>query len=229
MTTLTRPTLAQRRAAIWASPTRGYDENGLHYVENSEDWKQLCEQLPCFDALEWPGYDAFRVETEIRGEPVVIQLWKGWCQKFLLMSSFPGGIGAEVGVYRRVPGHRQPGSLPFLPPLSRAAIQARMRSDAHVDLWWPAPDLSTELTFSFINPLTDAPVFTAGPQRTYWLTKWMDEFSYAFRYTPSVGLGKIPAVPTHFVLEFGVDGRRWRWLPPGPGDPRRGTVVALDG
>ena len=52
---------------------------------------------------------------------MVIQLWKGNCPKFLGfigIESFPGGIGAEVGVYRRIPGRFRPPPFPR-PPASR--------------------------------------------------------------------------------------------------------------
>jgi hypothetical protein len=46
------------------------------------------------------------------------------------------------------------------------------------DIWWPAPDFNAELEFTFINPLVTQPVFTAGPQTSYWLAKWMNDTSY---------------------------------------------------
>ena len=78
------------------------DDQGYEYVETSEDWKKACLPLPCFAAVWWPDYATKVVEDTIDGQPVVIQLWKGWCQKFLGDDDFPGGIGAEVGVYHRV-------------------------------------------------------------------------------------------------------------------------------
>ena len=101
----------------WDAPTIGYRDNrNYSYVETSERWKLMCEQLPCFDALKWPGYDSIHVETVISGQPAVIQLWHGWCQKFLAMQIMPGGFGAEVGIYRRFLAtldlHRFPFSLP---------------------------------------------------------------------------------------------------------------------
>jgi len=43
------------------------------------------------------------VEDKIGGFPIVIQLWKGWCERLGgRYANFPGGMGAEVGVYRRV-------------------------------------------------------------------------------------------------------------------------------
>jgi hypothetical protein len=71
------------------------------------------------------GYDSIHIETKINGQPAVIQLWRGWCQKFLGLQDFTGGVGAEVGVYRREPRRLRPTSLPFLPPeMERNVLQA---------------------------------------------------------------------------------------------------------
>ena len=92
-------------SSLWASdtvqnftwPTLALtDANGYSYVETSERWKELCSGLPCFAALQWPGYATEVVESEIDGEPVVIQLWKGWCQKFLGLPFFPA-LSARCG------------------------------------------------------------------------------------------------------------------------------------
>ena len=162
-------------AALWASdtvvnwntPTIGYkDSNGYEYVETSESWQKMCSELPCFDALQWPGYDSIHLDIEINSEPVVIQLWKGWCQKFLGLQFFPGGIGAEVGVYRRIPGKLRPDSLPFLPDWMEAFILEHLADLTDEDLWWPAPDLRAQLEFTFINPDTlSAGWRLAGPER----------------------------------------------------------------
>jgi hypothetical protein len=103
--------------ALWASntvqdfnsPTFQYtDASGYKFDETSEQWKQMCTSFPCFALLEWPGYATQVVETTIEGQAVVIQLWKGTCQKFLGPSDFPGGVGAEVGVYHQMPGRARP-------------------------------------------------------------------------------------------------------------------------
>ncbi len=65
------------------SPVIAYNENGYDFVETSEVWKQLCTVLPCFRQVAWPNYPTAVVEDTIEGKPVVIQLWKGWCQQFL--------------------------------------------------------------------------------------------------------------------------------------------------
>jgi hypothetical protein len=197
----------------WNTPTIGYvNSNGYEYVETSERWQKMCIELPCFDALQWPGYDSIHLEDiEINGEPVVIQLWKGWCQKFLGLPFFPGGIGAEVGVYRRIPGKALPTSLPFLPAPMEAFILQHLATLADNDLWWPAPELQAQLESTFINPITNQPMFSAGPETSYWLCKWMNEDSYK-EYVRDQGLANIPPFPNGYILEYTINGQTRQWL-----------------
>ena len=74
------------------SPTKRYVENGYEFNETSLEWKEACRNLPCFSAVWWPDYSTAVIEETINGEPIVIQLWIGWCQKFLNRDDFPGGI-----------------------------------------------------------------------------------------------------------------------------------------
>jgi hypothetical protein len=195
----------------WDRPTIAYlDDNGYSYVETAERWKQNCEELPCFDALKWTGYDSTHVDMEINGEPVVIQLWQGWCQKFLGLQEFPGGIGAEVGVYRRVPGRRRPTSYPFLPRLWQEMVLQGLTDLHDRDLWWPAPELNTQLEFELVNTTSNRALFVAGPQKTYWLAKWMDEPSYV-EYIQDIGLGL--ALP-QYTLRYSINGQMRDWIVP---------------
>jgi hypothetical protein len=190
--------------ALWASstvqdfnsPIIEYSNSGYTFDETSESWKQLCSALPCFAAIQWPDYDTKWFDAVINEQPVVIQLWKGYCPRFLGgLGHFPGGVGAEVGVYHRIPGKIAPTSLPpGLPPNWVAAYMAAI-STANLDLWWPFPELKTTVEFTLTNPVTNQTFFSAGPEGpTYWLTKWMEDASYS---------------------KYQVDqGRRWWWLPP---------------
>jgi hypothetical protein len=199
------------------SPTIGVvDANGYSYVETSERWKALCSGLPCFAALQWPGYASTVLDDEIDGQPVVIQLWKGWCQKFLGLQFFPGGIGAEVGVYRRIPGKARPTSLPFLPPAFEAFVLSHLAALADNELWWPAPDLNARLEFRLVNSISNQTFFSAGPETSYWLAKWMNEPSYV-RYWFDQGM-RAPLLPDGYILEYTINGRSRRWpsLPSGP-------------
>src|SRR5438045_145702 len=99
-----------------ASPVVAYTENGYKFDETSPEWKELCRVLPCFKQVAWPDYSTAIVEDTIDGKPVVLQLWKGWCQRFLGRDDFPGGIGGEVGIYERVAGRGFPDDKPdFFP------------------------------------------------------------------------------------------------------------------
>jgi hypothetical protein len=185
------------------------DEDKYSYVETSESWKALCSQLPCFTALQWPGYATLVIDDEIDGENVVIQLWKGWCPQFLNSSTFPGGVGAEVGVYRRMPGGLRLRSLPLVPRSMRRWIRQRLGEFTDREFWWPFPELEAELEFTLVNPVTAEPVFSAGPETSYWLAKWMSLGSYA-RYALDQS-GRVPMLVDSYVLEYTINGRPGRW------------------
>lgn len=178
------------------------DSRGYSYVSVSKSWADLCQNLPCFRALSWPGYATRVDEVTINGQAVVIQLWKGWCPKFLGEipgalggANFPGGVGAEVGIYRRIPRKAKPTSLPFLPrPIEKLVINLIESLSAN-ELWWPAPELNPQIQFRLINPVTKKIFFEGAPPVTnqYWLCKWMNDSSYS---------------------KYQADqGKRWRWLP----------------
>jgi hypothetical protein len=189
------------------SPTiPSVDDRGYHYVENAEWWKKACLPLPCFASLEWPDYSTTCIEDVVDGEPIVIQLWKGWCQKFLGRKDFPGGIGAEVGIYRRIVGRRLRSSLMKMPSLLRS-ITKKAAGNMDSDLWWPYPELGTELEFELINPKTREVFFAHGPQTTYWLCKWMDESSYEQYQRDQKS--KVPKFSAEYTLRYRVNGA-WR-------------------
>jgi hypothetical protein len=204
------------------SPVTAYEENGYQFVETSPTWKKACTALPCFTQVEWPNYPTAVLEDTINGTPVVIQLWKGWCQQFLGRDDFPGGIGAEVGIYERVAGRVFPTDRPdFFPaPMWEFLRVASMR--AGDDFWWPMAD-QYEVEFDFINPDTDTVMFHAGPQNTYWRNKWMDTDSYdVYRPTQGKRWSWLPAwfpknsrTPTwaqDYVLEYKINGKLYpRW------------------
>src|SRR5437773_11654840 len=135
--------------------------------ETSEWWKVFCQNFPCFWALQWPGYSTDVIEATIDGQAVVIQLWKGYCPKFLGISGkspFPGGTGAEVGIYRRIPGKARFGALSSL---LTGGLFAKMldalKNFADNELWWPFPELGARIEFTLINPVTGRPFLHAGP------------------------------------------------------------------
>lgn len=229
--------------ALWASNTvqdmatlvvRTSDARGYSYNQTSESLKAFAEALPCSMALQWPGYATGIIEDRINGEPVVIQWWKGWCQNFLGFlpaSPLPGGVGGEVGIYRRIPGKARPTSLPFLPPLLEAEILGRIARMTDNELWWPAPDLGAEIEFRLTNPVTGTEFFSGEKQRGYWLAKWMDDISYA-QYRRDVGIlnpavpefwpgnSRTPVDPSDYILQFTVNGKVYDSIPPGQPVPR---------
>lgn len=195
----------------FSSPTFKYrDSRGYTYVETSEWWKDMCSVFPCFAAICWPGYDTKVIEDIIDGQHVVIQLWKGRCQKFLGMEDFPGGIGAEVGIYQRIPGKGRPTSFPFSLPPSIDNVWDFLSSLIDKELWWPFPELNTQIEFNLINPITNETFFSAGPENSYWLAKWMNEDSYK-AYQQDQGKERIPSSVVDYILECKINGKNYRW------------------
>ncbi|MBV9157999.1 MAG: hypothetical protein JO097_17170 [Acidobacteriaceae bacterium] len=209
--------------ALWASntvqdfnsPTFQYtDACGYKYDETSEQWKQLCTNFPCFALLQWPGYSTQVVDTmagqplTINGQPVVIQLWKGTCEKFLGSSNFPGGIGAEVGVYHRVPGRARPTLQQLLalgvPSSLATLIIAGIAPLTDDQLWWAFPELDTQVEFTLTNPITTEIFFTAGLETTYWLNKWMDDDSY--EHYQAAQRDQTPPSTTDYLLAYSING-----------------------
>jgi hypothetical protein len=183
------------------------DDRGYSYVEASDSWKQDCAGLACAHVIRWPGYDTKVIRDTIDGKPVVIQLWKGRCQKFLGLSGAPGGIGAEVGVYRAVPDkrHDRDSWLPFFRDLANAFDN--VRTD---ELWWPYPELHATLTFTLTNPLTNQVFFEGRCEDAYWLCKWMNPDSYEKYKTDQNG--KAPDAPETLWMTCTVNDKKYTWL-----------------
>lgn len=205
-----------------ASPVLAYEENGYKFVETSVEWKQLCTVLPCFRQVEWPNYPTEVLEDTVDGKKVVIQLWKGWCQQFLGREDFPGGIGAEVGIYERVTGKGFPTSRPEFFPESVWNFLRTASKLANDDFWWPVAE-NHAIEMSFINPENGTEMFRVGPQNTYWLNKWMDTGSYR-KYRLSQGKrwnwlpawfpknSRTPILAQDYILEYRINGKSYpRW------------------
>lgn len=224
-------------------------KDGYEYIETAKPWKAMCATLPCFAEMWWPGYLTKVVRTKIRGHDVVIQLWKGWCQRFLgHHANFPGGIGAEVGIYRKVAGDEQTAKGPnhlskrshvLAGPAKHldgglhharngaarmagtaAHVQHRVdptaghavrqgparelqRGDPDGEVWYPYPELGTTLRFRLVNPFNGEEFFRTSPERTYWLTRWMDPHCYRQRYQHDHAT---PTQAASYVLHYTVDG-----------------------
>jgi len=202
--------------------TIAYEENGYDFVETSDDLKDAAGVLPCFWALQWPNYATNVIEANIDGKDVVIQLWKGWCQQFLSSPEFPGGIGAEVGIYERVSGRGFPADRPeWMPVVLFEFLQAKSKL-ANGDFWWPVEEKHS-VEFELINPVTNQTFFKAGPQNTYWRNKWMDTDSYdkyqnkqekRWQWLPGwfPGNSLTPPFSSWYLLDYKINGvpfERW--------------------
>jgi hypothetical protein len=203
-----RPLWASNTVQDLNSPVIQYDDSqGYTYDETAEWWKTSCEAFPCFGALQWPGYTTYAFPDVIDGQPVVIQLWKGTCEKFAGLNDFPGGVGAEVGVYHIVPGRAITSSLSFLPASFVEFIISSIATLGGSSLWWAFPELGTKIEFTLTNPVTQQTFFAAGPEVTYWLNKWMFNDSYAL-YSSDQG-GQVPSSPTDYALRYKINGRSY--------------------
>lgn len=203
--------------------TVAYQEpTGYKYVETSDDLKEAAAALPCFKALAWPDYATEIVEDTINGKPVVIQLWKGWCQQFLSSPNFPGGVGGEVGIYERVTGKGFPAERPDWCPAPLFLFLQQKSKLANGDFWWPVAE-KNEVEFEFINPVNNTVAFRADLQKTYWRNKWMDNESYEqyekdqgkkWSWLPSwiPGNTRTPVLAVNYVLQYKINGKSYpRW------------------
>ncbi|HXU04601.1 MAG TPA: hypothetical protein VN903_26750 [Polyangia bacterium] len=195
---------------IGQSPVNVFeDDRGYRYVETADWWKKACEPLPSFSLVKWPDYATKVVDTVIDGQPVVIQLWKGWCQRFLGRDDFPGGIGAEVAVYQRINGKTPPDNLPSV---SDNAANILLRTIARVaphELWWPYPALATRISFQMVHPNSTRVFFTAPVETTYWRNRWMDPTDYE-KYRAAIG-HDVPSLSAEYQLQYEINGTRYVW------------------
>jgi hypothetical protein len=193
-----------------SNPTVTYtDARAYSYVETSDQWKQLCIAFPCCNALQWPDYATYSYQTEIDNHPVVIQLWKGNCEKFLGLAQFPGGTGAEVGVYRIIPGKVRPQALSFLPPPIANTILGPIRNLNDNQLWWAYPELNARIQFSLVNPVNGQIFFSTGTETTYWLNRWMNPESYETYKRDQGGRTPPSFKEVNYVLHYSINSRSY--------------------
>ena len=182
------------------------DERGYDYCETADDWKTACLALPCFTAVQWPDYGTAVIEDVIDGQPVVIQLWKGWCQKFLDDPDFPGGIGAEVGIYVRTQGKAPRDRLEHFPAKLSDFILGGLARVGGEHLWWPSPKGAT-ITFQLVNPKTGDVFVDADAQTTYWRNKWLQPDSYEdYKKTHDT-----PIFSDRYQLRYTINGVAYEW------------------
>lgn len=219
------------------------DANGYRYDETSTFWKTVCSDLPCNREMAWTGYETteLRVTTK-SGKNVVIQCWKGFCADAVPPLPipgfqtlwFPGGQGAEVGVYEVDDAKSYPPSagdiiagieadLPGVPLLALAAYWKGVgawlnhlgyfpsSSEKH---WWPAPDaVVSEVSFTLKDRFHGDVLIDSYSTQTYWTCKWMHPLSYAswtLTWMKNHDTFRAP-LPTDFDLEFTFDGLDYLW------------------
>jgi len=209
--------------------------DGYEFVETSQNWKDTCSTLPCFTQCWWADYLTAVVQAELlisgMKRNVIIQLWKGWCQRLggRLMNDFPGGIGAEVGVYEIVDpaaaSNGASGSYWFYEPTKKvdvAAYDARKEVACHTPsngvalprqqmlaansfppgtVWYPIRRPYPWISFTLTYDGQE--FFQASPQQTYWRTRWMDTSDYRDKYAKK---NSTPPFATQYTLHYKVAG-----------------------
>jgi hypothetical protein len=202
------------------------EENGYNFVQTSDEWGILCSSIPCGPWVTFPGYsqkDIHRVKIDGIKEELIIQLWKGFCPRFLDITTlqamkqspntpkpladiitaalkanqsidykknhfgdaFPGGYGAEVGIYIKKQGH-----------------------DENY-FWWPYVKGKLKIKFQLINPITKEVFIDAPEDETWWRTKWMATDSY-LEYKKT---HQCPENPLAYELVFWINGKKYESWP----------------
>jgi len=214
-------------------------KDGYEFIETSSNWKQICSTLPCFTQCWWADYLTAVVPAEIsisgKKKNVIIQLWKGWCQRFggHPADDFPGGIGAEVGVYEIVDAAEASngagGSYWFYKPsevIDRTTFVVRRELTAAAPLlsvalprrqmlvanslppgtvWYPVGRPYPWISFHLT--FREKTFFTAEPQHTYWRTRWMDPTDYHSKYAKK---HDTPILASQYTLHYKVAGHTFQ-------------------
>jgi hypothetical protein len=151
----------------------------------------------------------------------IVQLWKGYCPRYndlpavywttrwIFDHQFPGGLGAEVGVY--VPRGFVPSPSDKLPmatdrwnAFSRAATGEASYNGIHFGKgdWVPLINSSLSIGFTLINPKNNQPIIVAEPKMGWWRTKWMTGPSYDYYKKKNPH----PDRDEDFILELTING-----------------------
>ncbi|MDX1501521.1 MAG: hypothetical protein R3325_04095 [Thermoanaerobaculia bacterium] len=173
-----------------------YESGGYWYNRVTENWKTLCQVLPCSPQLHWPGYRTEPRKFVHKNTKYVVQLWKGHCQKYFNDQTFPGGYGAEVGIYAWGAGTKE-GAL------------GKPRG-----LWLPAVPAPFKIKFRMYYKESGFrkgnEEYSFGPHtedtKTYWQTQWMEADSYE-KFLKDVKPRKVPYV-MNMTLRYWIDGQQ---------------------
>jgi len=202
------------------------DARGYHYVGMSKSWKKLCLDLPDSPRVKIPPlYETQWIDTTIAGQPVLIQAWNGDCPHAL--RGLPGGIGGEVGIYRRDDARQIPDALqipalaefpaawrPEIAKIASALIEHAVGlAEEGVERWWPYPQLNAQIEMSFSHG--GRPFFTADPPEPadgYWMSRWMGYGSYVKYVAHELLHGHtVPLRTAEYTMDFTVGGKAFRW------------------
>ena len=124
-----------------------------------------------------------------------------------------------MGIYERVTGKGFPATKPDFIPDAMWHMLRELSKHSNGDFWWPVAE-QNEVEFDFINPVTGTTIFHAGPQKTYWLTKWMDTDSYE-EYRKSLGKKwwflpaffpgntRTPPLANRNVMKYKINGKEY--------------------
>lgn len=142
------------------------DFRSSHADDNNEAYKHI--DIP----NDYPEAHRFNVNIPGIG-PAIVQLWKGWCPRMNehnqghylanlinLGKEFPGGIGAEVGVY--VP--RNNGTM---------FGAATAKTTVGTGEWFPLVNHDLKISFKLVHPKTGEVLVDAPERHTWWRTKWI--------------------------------------------------------
>lgn len=154
-------------------------EGTKDYVEVSEFWTGFCSDIACGPWVRFQGYsETHRYNANIPGVgPAIIQLWKGYCPRFNQIEeytkkvglktiplvnigkNFPGGLGAEVGVY--------------VPRSGKTMMDAALTGSAPLTgEWMPLVNKNIRISFQLVDKKTGQVVVDAPEKMTWWRTKW---------------------------------------------------------
>jgi hypothetical protein len=214
------------------------EQDGYEFIETSPNWKRICSALPCSTQDWWADYVTTYLPTTLvlGGQPrqVIIQLWKGWCQRLggRKVNGFPGGIGAEVGIYQIVSASDASNGFSgshwiYGPTKDANAVVSSVRQSASQLV--QSNSMLNGLTSNLPRrqcPYTDPNVvwypiprpwprlqfslsysgnlfFQTKTEETYWLTRWMDPTDYHSRYKKN---HPTPECAANYTLHYSVNG-----------------------
>lgn len=209
------------------SPALVIDDGTYVYDVTSPWWNDLCSSLPCSMNLTWPGYETQMLRVTLLGQPAVIQVWKGWCQSFFDLPGgihLPGGVGAEVGIYRIDPARKVPDKFPGVPDwiphgvvdyLTRRVADIMSAGVGRDNIWWPAPDLVDQrlgVSMAFSEPRTHD-VLLSYDTTSYWTCKWMHLAPSYPKWAMKFFQRHVspPALYNAFDLDFTINGQKYKW------------------